>query len=166
MRLRADLLEQRDQARIPPGSQGMPQAKICFSVRFHGTPTEVRRNLHLIRSEVAGSGADTDLLGRVETVLAEVLNNVVEHALCDSSGQLVAVSGAKHPDGWHFDVTDTGCRLPRGEFPGKEFPNLAEDIENLPEGGFGWAMVHMLTRDLVYRRVAGRNTLSFVIPWE
>ena len=144
----------------------MPQSKICFSVRFPGTPTEVRRNLRVIRSEISAHCRDEDMLGRIETVLAEVLNNVVEHALRDAGNQLIEVCGQQRSDGWHFCVCDTGCKLPKGELPGKEFPTLAEDLQDLPEGGFGWAMVHMLARDLTYCRRCGQNRLSFAIPWD
>ena len=166
MRLQSDLLIAQPPARSSPDSDGMPDAKICFSVRFRGTPTEVRRVLRVIRCEVNASGADADMLGRIETLLAEVLNNVVEHALCDKGDQLVEVGGEQHIDGWHFRVSDCGRGLPQGELPGKEFPTLDRDTQDLPEGGFGWAMVHLLTRDLVYRRMSGRNCLSFVIPLE
>jgi serine/threonine-protein kinase RsbW len=35
------------------------------------------------------------------------------------------------------------------------------DVSNLPEGGFGWFLIRALSRDLDYRRVGGRNLLSF-----
>lgn len=144
----------------------MSENNICFSVTFRGSPSGVRRALRMTRAEIAASGASADMLGRVETVLAEVLNNVVEHALRDRPGEMVKASGHQKPDGWHFRINDTGCALPDGELPGSAFPKLDTAIEDLPEGGFGWAMVHLLTRDLHYCRLPGRNCLSFRIPFE
>ena len=36
-------------------------------------------------------------------------------------------------------------------------------MQALPEGGFGWALIRDMTRDLTYRRQGRMNRLSFVI---
>ncbi len=35
---------------------------------------------------------------------------------------------------------------------------------NLPEGGFGWALIRDLTSDLLHHRVEGMNQLEFQVP--
>lgn len=141
----------------------MPQAKIFFSVRFRGTASGVRRALTMIRAEITAAGADADTLGRIETVLAEVLNNVVEHALSETEKAIVQVRGEAVPDGWRFQVIDPGRPLPGKTLPGQMLPRLDTPFDELPEGGFGWAMVHMLAQDLHYGRRSGQNCLSFLV---
>lgn len=43
-------------------------------------------------------------------------------------------------------------------------PPDIEGVESLPEGGFGWLIIHGLTRSLVYFREGSRNLLAFNIP--
>lgn len=47
--------------------------------------------------------------------------------------------------------------------PGSLQP-VAETVEGLAEGGWGWALIRDLTTDIRYTRVGGRNRLTFRIP--
>ena len=56
---------------------------------------------------------------------------------------------------------------------GREIAGLADGTRatkpcpvpsDLPEGGWGWALIEALTTDLAYRKDGGRNTLSFRVP--
>lgn len=151
-------------AHILPGSLGMAQESACFTIRFRGSPTAVRRALREIRDELASAGATSDQRGRIETVLAEVLNNIVEHAFSDQPNGLIEASGRRQNPGWSFQVYDSGCPLPEERLPAKNMPTVDTDFEDLPEGGFGWAMVHMLTEEISYRRYPDRNCLKFSVP--
>lgn len=122
--------------------------------------------LLMVRAEMTAGEASADMIGRTETVLAEVLNNVVEHALRLKGDDLIEIRGEEQEGGWKFFAVDSGAPLPDGQLPGKTFPPLDTAMEDLPEGGFGWAMVHVLTRDLSYRRVCGKNQLQFFVPSE
>lgn len=138
-----------------------------ISVRLQGTLSQVRKSLALIRTEVVASGASADFCGRVETVVAEVLNNVVEHALVDGqAGNLVTIKARFLDHGCRFQITDTGRPLPEGKLPEKHLPSVETAFENLPEGGFGWALVHTLAHSIRYTRTSRFNRLSFVVPFE
>ena len=51
--------------------------------------------------------------------------------------------------------------MPDGGPPKGHPAELGVDMQDLPEGGFGWFLIRTLTTDLRYRREAGRNRLSF-----
>ncbi|MCW8841815.1 MAG: ATP-binding protein [Rhodobacteraceae bacterium] len=139
-------------------------AETQFSLRIPNRPKAVRRALVEIcgRTDASGSGPDT--VGRIEITLAEVLNNVVEHALRHEEEGEIHLTATRKNDGWHFDIRDGGVAMPGGIVPHPDLPGNNCPLENLPEGGFGWAIVNTLARDLHYRRRAGGNHLTFVIP--
>lgn len=100
-----------------------------------------------------------DCLGTTELVLAEALNNVVEHAYAHFPGQ-IEVEVRRDPDHLRFDISDRGLPMPGAQPPPGRLPE-AETFENLPEGGFGWFLIRSLVQDLAYRREGQRNLLSF-----
>lgn len=106
-------------------------------------------------------GIDLTLCDMAEIVLAEVLNNVVEHAhkdqrygalvvVCDSDGQSLS-----------FEIRDDGIAMPGGQLPEGRPQTWGDSLEDLPEGGFGWHLIREMTHDLAYRREAGWNTLTY-----
>jgi len=99
--------------------------------------------------------------GTVELVLAEVLNNVAEHAYDGGSGP-VEVGLSATPRGIACCIVDSGLAMPDGQLPRGHLPPVTPD--DLPEGGFGWHLIRSLTADLTYARTAGQNRLSFLIP--
>lgn len=121
-------------------------------------PTSVRAALLRVTSVPPVADLASDLRGTVELVLAEVLNNVAEHAYADSSGH-VAVTVALQPGALWCEVVDEGAPMPGGILPEGRLPEV-----ELPEGGFGWHLIRTMTRDLQYRRQRGTNRLNFIIP--
>ena len=100
----------------------------------------------------------------VEIVLAEVLNNIVEHAYQEDPTGRIQLSVDHSDTGLRVLVQDEGLPLP------EDLPNapveydLTCEASDLPEGGFGWLLVRALTEELHYERRDGRNILSFRIP--
>ena len=102
--------------------------------------------------------------GSVQIVLAEVLNNIAEHAYASFAGR-IELSVTAH-DGFVFvRLVDAGLPMPGEELPGGKL-NMATGIQDLPEGGFGWLLIRTLTQDLAYLREGGHNTLSFCVDVE
>ena len=92
-----------------------------------------------------------------ELVLAEALNNIVEH------GQIppdlpVLVCWSDH-QALQITITDHGRPCPQSVIDTASSPNP----DDLPEGGFGWAMIRMLCHNLTYNHKQGQNTLMFFI---
>ncbi len=154
-------LARRDPSLLSPDRPVMAETQ--FSLRFPSTPKAVRQALADIcgRAEASGSGADT--VGQIEIVLAEVLNNVVEHALRHEEESDIFLTARRNARGWHFAIRDKGVAIPGGSVPRPALPSTNRPLQELPEGGFGWAIVNMLARDLTYHRRAGCNHLSFTI---
>ncbi|WP_204112785.1 ATP-binding protein [Shimia biformata] len=135
-------------------------AELIFDTDVDNDPHDVRRALIDFRATMRGRDRG-GLTGSAETVLAEVLNNIVEHALA-GRGQDGAIHVRCHLEGAGlcFEVVDNGIPLPGGECPARTMPELGK-LEDLPEGGFGWALVGILASDLEYQRDRHENRLRF-----
>lgn len=99
--------------------------------------------------------------GHAEIVLAEVLNNVVEHGYAKHRGQTEVIVN-RLAGGISVSVTDSGLPFPGGALPQGTLPDCSEGPA-LPEGGFGWHLIRALTNDLTYRRCGNKNHLQFII---
>lgn len=99
-----------------------------------------------------------------ELVLAEVLNNIVEHAQAGPEGS-IDLTVRRTPWGLACTVIDPGRRMPGNEAPAGRLPDLSK-TSDLPEGGFGWHLIRLLASNLAYRRIGDHNELSFHLPTE
>ncbi|MBL9059213.1 MAG: ATP-binding protein [Mangrovicoccus sp.] len=102
--------------------------------------------------------------GAVEIVLAEVLNNIVEHAYVDLMSGEICVWIERRTEDLAIAVIDDGRPLPGGTIPDPCEPDLDVATPDLPEGGFGWGLIRTLSSGLSYRRMSERNRLAFRIP--
>jgi len=118
-----------------------------------------------------------DLLGRCETVLAEVLNNIAEHGQTRHGQTLhgqtsgpddwIELHCRRSQDGIHLCVTDHGRALPRhllSPSDGSSTPLAGLSLDDVPEGGFGWFLIRELARDLCCVRTNTGNRLTFTVP--
>lgn len=96
--------------------------------------------------------------GTAEIVLAEALNNIVEHAYADCSGD-VCVDVTRCDGDILCQIRDHGRPMPGGTPPNGDL--LPFDSGDLPEGGFGWFLIRTLARDLSYHRDGAENVLIF-----
>lgn len=135
-----------------------------LTLAFPGDLRSVRKTLRrVVNAAQLKTLSDADR-GTTELVLAEVLNNIVEHAYADGSGQ-IALSLNLSATGLAVRITDNGAALPDGVVPKGLLPTASDgSAADLPEGGFGWFLIKSLTRDLHYDRKDGQNRLSFTLP--
>lgn len=118
----------------------------------------VRHGLAQVLAAPCLCNLHAELRGRIEIVLAEVLNNIVEHAYAQQEGTITLELSAL-PDGVSCRVLDNGSEMPGLTLPeGKLEPY---DPDDLPEGGFGWFLIRSLTEDLCYTRHNDVNELRF-----
>ena len=119
----------------------------------------VRHGLAALFATPLLAGLSADAQGTAEIVLAEVLNNIVEHAYARYCGDIQVT--LRLTDG-HLWVHVCDCGLP---LPGHALPlGLLPDVEasgELPEGGFGWHLIRLFARELDYARVEGKNHFRF-----
>lgn len=138
-----------------------PASGTIFAAAFPGTPTGVRDALYKIRSRLIAFRTGEEERFSAELVVAEALNNIVEHALAGLQSPAFCLSMQRMHDGVRIEIRDQGRPMPEDCPPLGEAPTLPVDLEELPEGGFGWFLIRQLARDLEYKRIAGENVLSF-----
>lgn len=124
---------------------------------------ETRRVLEELVAQLRLVGIGEGMAANAELILAEVLNNVVEHAYAAGSGP-VELTVDRRESGLECLVADEGRPLPAGMVPGNDVPPQA-DPDSLPEGGFGWHIIRCLTSDLRYERNGASNRLTLHVPW-
>ncbi len=139
----------------------MADATSQIEIELSGTPEDVRATLLKIRIFLEEKSLQKFEAGTLEIVLAEVLNNVVEHALTDQASGRISVSCRYHGSNWHVRVRDNGRAMPNLKLPEGNLPDASGALSDLPEGGFGWSMVHTLAHDIHYSRKNESNCLSF-----
>lgn len=133
------------------------------ALRFSANTGAVREAIIVTLARLAQGGHSADELVQLELVLAEILNNIVEHGYAGrDDGEIELTIRQKHPL-IAGQIRDWGREMPGGALPAARLPEIGNRIEDLPEGGFGWYIVHSLTRDLSYQRLDGCNMLSFSV---
>jgi serine/threonine-protein kinase RsbW len=138
-----------------PSDAGQGQVHLALK----STPLSVRHALSgLFRDDRLG-GLKAHQRSTAELLLAEVLNNVVEHAYANITGD-IEVSVAHCGRSLMFRVVDCGAELPGHVLPPGHLADFGQHSD-LPEGGFGWHMIRALAKDVEYRRQDGCNQLSF-----
>lgn len=130
---------------------------IRFQLRTLEDFDPVRIGLGKFMRSLETSNTQHDL-GEVELVLAEVLNNIAEHGGIESLNHPISLK-------WHtsdrlcINVIDASQCIPKGTITNAQMPNLDTEIDELPEGGFGWALVDIICSKVHSKRRGSFNTL-------
>lgn len=127
---------------------------------FRSSPQSVRCALRSSLGGLSGLDLTGEEAATVELALAEVLNNVVEHACGSRPTGVIEVHLRNDERGLECTVRDDGAPMPDGRLP----PGRIDWGATVPEGGFGWYLIRALSRDLRYEREGGRNALRFRLP--
>lgn len=106
----------------------------------------------------------TCLCERTQIVLAELLNNIVEHAYHSTATGEITLRVALCDAGLHVSIRDTGLPMPNLRLPEGHLPPIDGPLSTMPEGGFGWYLLRRLAQDLSYTRRKGTNTTCFTLP--
>lgn len=130
------------------------------------TPHDVRAALLRIRKLLCGDGVNRNDRGTCETVLAEVMNNIVEHAYAGRDDGRIDLVLVHDGFGLLVEVRDDGAPMPDGRLPDPCRAPLDVALCDLPEGGFGWSVIRDLTTGLDYHRVGAVNRLRFRVPFD
>lgn len=131
----------------------------CFSAEPHAVRGALRAAVACFARQIS-----LDEVGTLELVLAEVMNNIVEHSYAGGATGTISLSIVRDRCGLSCSLSDDGVPLPEGCLAPPQLPETAVSTEHLPEGGFGWYLIHDLARDLGYRREGGQNLLAFRLP--
>lgn len=136
-------------------------------LRWQFTPSEqeVRRVLGCVRDDICAAGIDEGAIITLEIVLAEVLNNIVEHACAAHAAPSCMISYAPIGSALRITVRDNGTPMPNLELPAGKEQAIDVPRDDLPEGGFGWNIIRTLTQNLRYQRTSDENILCFDIAF-
>ncbi|MEQ8899256.1 MAG: ATP-binding protein [Roseovarius sp.] len=145
--------------RAVPGDRAGAKAGLRLSLTIRATPEATREAVSAVRGLMMRAGAAPGLLFRIELVLAEVLNNIGEHAYGGAGGR-VWLKARMEGEALCVTVADRGRPMPGGEMPEGRQPETDVSCERQPEGGFGWYLIHSQADVVRYSREEGQNTLG------
>ncbi len=132
-----------------------------FEICVQSGERAVREALSQVLEQLRPLQLDVEEKGTVELVLAEVLNNIVEHAYpADAPAGPIAISCCQAPNGLMVHIRDRGSVMPEGQLPLGLPANLDVAMDDMPEGGFGWFLIQNLAKDVQYDRVGNENHLN------
>ena len=134
-------------------SNNLIRLQLRTSEDFDTVRIELGRFMHVLET----SNTQYDL-GEIELVLAEVLNNIAEHGVRESLNHPISLKWHTS-DGLCINVIEAGRCIPTGTITNAQMPDLDAEIDDLPEGGFGWALVDILCSKVHSKRRGSFNTL-------
>ncbi|MGI1662275.1 ATP-binding protein [Palleronia sp. KMU-117] len=141
----------------------MPDDRPVFRQSIDATHEEVRSALSGMIRAMSPLELSQEESGSVELVVAEALNNIVEHAYVGVKPGRIDISVVAACDGLHCCLRDSGSPMPDGRPPIGAYAGPAPVLDDQPEGGFGWFLIRSLARELDYRRADDQNVLTFRI---
>ena len=121
---------------------------------------------HVQKFCISRSNADSavPLLAQdMNLVLSELLTNIVKHAYSSSSASSqdckIEVHARFLDQFLEVLIIDQGTELPSLVLEKSKIEFDGDDISTLPEGGFGWSIVHSIIDQVIYQRVNNSNRL-------
>ena len=146
------------------GANGTISMLHPFDVCVTSGEMAVRQALDQVFNGLDHLSLDTEERSTVELVLAEAMNNIVEHAYPDPAAQgSLKIRCCHKVNGLHFTIVDQGEAMPNGQVPLGLAQRVDVDTLDLPEGGYGWFLIKDLAKDLKYERVGAQNQLDLRI---
>ncbi|GAA6161705.1 hypothetical protein NBRC116589_38790 [Ruegeria sp. HU-ET01832] len=132
----------------------------CMDLNFAATEAEASTGIARISTCLEAQGLPQHKAADVKIALAEAINNVVEHAYAGITPAKVKVRCRLHENWLEILISDTGNPLPGFRVPDGVPAPLGSSLNDLPEGGFGWFLIHELTSEIRYEHANGCNCLS------
>lgn len=131
-----------------------------FACSFLATDLDARSGICSVVEQLRVMGLPESRANDVQIVLAEAVNNVVEHAYVDALPGDVRIQCNLNKKQLWIIIHDDGGPLPEGKLPAGNPVDLSAPTEELPEGGFGWFLIRELTSEIQYIREGDNNQLS------
>lgn len=124
---------------------------------------EVTKTVQAVQSWLCDHRVGPDHIDNIALVLAEALNNVIEHAFVYAEDGQISLKIWIDTDAVCFTLVDDGAAM--AGIPAKqEMSTHVVALEDLPEGGFGWFLIHSLSNNLLYERKGAQNELTVSVP--
>lgn len=130
-----------------------------LELAFPAVEAEASRAIASLHARLSNFGLPGQKIADIKIVVAEAINNVVEHAYAECTPGMVRVSVLHFKDHLQVQIADTGRPLPGLRIPDGIPASVETDTPNLPEGGFGWFLIRTLADEVRYDRKNGQNLL-------
>lgn len=134
--------------------------RLSIRTSLRSTPDAVSETLREVRVRLNDMPPLDCLDSTWEVIVAEVLNNIVEHAYDDSHTGEIDLTLLFGPTTMNAEFIDYGRAMPNGTLPCPRDADLDVPRADLPEGGFGWMLIHTLASHVEYRHDGGSNRLA------
>lgn len=99
---------------------------------------------------------ETDILGQLELILVEAINNIIEHSYQGKPGGTINIDLNRLPDEIIITLQDEGLAVPDSV---KDIKNEMPDETALPEGGWGLGLIQMLADRIEFSTEDSKNVL-------
>ncbi len=138
---------------------------VAFEVALEGTQDAVRDALGGFLAKLSPLHLTCEDIANVELVVAETLNNIVEHAFAGHPQPgFIRISCCHRQNALCLIITDLGNTMSGLAVPAAKHFDPETPVTDLPEGGFGWGLIRQLTDEITYKRSGLLNVLSLRIP--
>ena len=135
-----------------------------MSWKLAANPVSVRKTLIELDAHISEKiNVSKGRRENAQIVLAEVLNNIVEHAYGPDRGGFIKVQIEKVDAALAFTIHDFGRPMKDQKLPQPKTPVLSKEREDLSEGGYGSYIVQLLCEKLDYVRNGDENVLTLRI---
>ncbi len=130
--------------------------------KFHSSIMNCQASVSVMLDEakkwLAQENVCSSKITDIQIVLAEALNNVIEHGFsCENSGNVVVCIDMQD-DIIVVEISDNGIEFTPPVAAQTPLQDTC-DIEHLPEGGFGWFLIREITTSFTFHRIANMNRL-------
>lgn len=140
-----------------------PDGTDRLSINAPATNESTRDIIIEVKSLIDQDRVSPDDVMQLEIALAEVFNNIVEHAYADRDDGRIEITIEMLPPGMHFTIVDTGAEMPQGRLPVGHSANPDLSAHEQAEGGYGLHLIRLIAKKLRYNRVGDENQLTFRI---
>jgi anti-sigma regulatory factor (Ser/Thr protein kinase) len=103
------------------------------------------------------------IVGRFNLALEEALTNVISYAFSDGARHEIEVRIERHGSHLSASISDDGKPFDPLSLPA---PDLHAPLADRKVGGLGIHLLRLMMQSVEYRRIGGRNVLTFRTPAE
>ncbi len=136
-----------------------PLAQANYVTSINSIQSEVTDTVRVVEAWLSDNQIPDDYIGNIALVLAEAMNNVIEHAFAYSKTGTIDLNLWSTGNDVIFKLSDNGSAM-AGLPKKKKMDGHLNALEELPEGGFGWFLIHSLSKELEYERNGTQNELT------
>lgn len=132
----------------------MNYASITISSRYENT-----RLAALCAKEISAMSFKPEAVDEIELSVVELVNNCIEHAYEESEDSQIFIEFKVFKEQLIIEVVDNGrgMNLALLESMNGDFNFDPDDLNNLPEGGFGLNIIKASMDDVAYERLSNSN---------